>query len=236
METDIRWIKISVNLFSDDKIRLIRAMEHGNEMILIWLQLLLLAGRVNQDGLLILSNTEVPYTEEMMASQFDVDLSTVHTALDVFRQFGMIEILDDIYHITNWSKHQSVDSMERIREQNRERKQAERERKRTRTTHPADVAEKSLIQKRFDRFWKVYPKKVGKGAAEKAFAKYKPTEELTETMIKAVEAAKRSTAWLREGGQYIPNPATWLNQRRWEDELTEAPAVTSSRRLEDWDE
>ncbi len=230
MESDIRWIKISVNLFSDDKIRLIRAMEHGDKMILIWLQLLLLAGRVNQDGLLVLSNTEVPYTEEMMASQFEVDLDILHGALEVFKQFGMVEIIDDIYHIANWSKHQAVDGMEKIREQTRER--VRKYRKKTETPKKEPDRQKE----RFERFWAVYPKKVGKGAAEKAFAKYKPSEELTERMIRAVEAAKRSAAWLREDGQYIPNPATWLNQRRWEDELPEAQTMTSSRRLENWDE
>ena len=93
------------------------------------------------------------------------------------------------------------------------------------------------MQRRFDRFWKVYPKKVGKGAAEKSFAKYKPDDQLTDTMIRAVEAARRSPQWQREGGQYIPNPATWLNQRRWEDEMPQAiPRQPSpaDRGLEEW--
>lgn len=75
----------------------------------------------------------------------------------------------------------------------------------------------------FDRFWTVYPKKVGKEAARKAFAKVK---ENVETLITAVEQQIQSEQWQRDGGQYIPNPATWLNQGRWNDEL--AP-VTSSQ-------
>ena len=94
------------------------------------------------------------------------------------------------------------------------------------------------MKERFERFWKVYPKKVGKGKAEESFAKYSPDDEMTDTMIRAVEAAKKTTQWQRDGGQYIPYPATWLNQRRWEDETQEAdsPRTTViSRGLEDWD-
>ena len=76
-----------------------------------------------------------------------------------------------------------------------------------------------VMDERFERFWSVYPKKVGKGAARAAFMKLKPSQELTETMIKAVRLADRSPQWQKDDGQFIPNPATWLNQHRWEDEL-----------------
>lgn len=68
----------------------------------------------------------------------------------------------------------------------------------------------------FDKFWEVYPKKVGKEAARKAFAKVKVP---LETLIAAIEKQKKSKQWTKEKGQYIPHPATWLNQGRWEDEL-----------------
>lgn len=76
---------------------------------------------------------------------------------------------------------------------------------------------KSPQGERFDRFWEAYPRKTGKGNARKLFAKLKPSEELLEKMLKAIEAAKQSPQWQRDGGQYIPYPATWLNQERWED-------------------
>ncbi len=71
----------------------------------------------------------------------------------------------------------------------------------------------------FDRFWAAYPKKVGKQAARKAFDRVKTP---VETLLTALERQKRSDQWSRDAGQYIPNPATWLNQGRWEDELPEA--------------
>lgn len=68
----------------------------------------------------------------------------------------------------------------------------------------------------FDAFWAVYPRKVGKGDAKKAFAKVKAP---VSVLIAAVNTQKQSQQWLKDNGQYIPNPATWLNQGRWEDEL-----------------
>lgn len=68
----------------------------------------------------------------------------------------------------------------------------------------------------FERFWSVYPKKVGKGEAKKAFSKVSVA---VDTLIQAVERQKRSEQWSKDGGRYIPNPATWLNQGRWDDVL-----------------
>ena len=77
-----------------------------------------------------------------------------------------------------------------------------------------------VTAERFDAFWKAYPKKVGKGAAEKAFKKIKPSGDLLQRMLSAIETQKQSDQWRRDNGQYIPNPATWLNQTRWEDAVT----------------
>lgn len=74
----------------------------------------------------------------------------------------------------------------------------------------------------FDEFWKAYPRKVGKDAARKAFAKRKPTRELLDQMLAAIEKQKKGDQWQRERGKYIPHPTTWLNQGRWEDEVEES--------------
>ncbi len=88
---------------------------------------------------------------------------------------------------------------------------------------PVKKVVENVWKKRFAEFWEVYPRKTGKGAAEKAYEKIKPTKELHETMIRAVRSATLSRQWKKDGGQYIPNPATWLNQRRWEDEIPQEP-------------
>lgn len=66
----------------------------------------------------------------------------------------------------------------------------------------------------FDDFWTAYPKKVGKGDAEKAWKKLKPD---LDTCLSAISSAKVGADWLKDGGQFIPHPATWLNGKRWED-------------------
>ncbi len=82
----------------------------------------------------------------------------------------------------------------------------------------------NAMKERFEAFWGAYPRKVGKGAAEKAWGKIRPSQKLLAEMLEAIDRAKRSEQWQREGGKYIPNPATWLNQRRWEDELPPNPS------------
>lgn len=71
----------------------------------------------------------------------------------------------------------------------------------------------------FESFWKAYPRKVGKDEARKAFDKRKPTPELLNALLAAIEVQRQSLPWLKDGGQFIPHPATWLNQGRWQDEI-----------------
>lgn len=71
----------------------------------------------------------------------------------------------------------------------------------------------------FDAFWNAYPKKVGKAPAQKSFRKIKVNDKILSDMLSAIDREKSSKQW--QDKQFIPNPATWLNQRRWEDETDE---------------
>ena len=71
----------------------------------------------------------------------------------------------------------------------------------------------------FSKFWSVYPNKKAKGAAEKAWAKAKPDQLLFERIIQAVMKQRASEDWLKDGGKFIPHPASWLNAKRWDDEI-----------------
>lgn len=113
----------------------------------------------------------------------------------------------------------NLDSKSRV--QRREEKS--REETETPLTPPRGGGDVDLDQ--FDRFWKAYPRKVGKGAALRAWRKILPDENLTVRMIAAVEAQKTCDQWQKDGGQFIPHPSTWLNQQRWEDE----PMVVKSK-------
>lgn len=79
----------------------------------------------------------------------------------------------------------------------------------------------------FDRFWKAYPNHVNKEKARRAWKKLKPSLALCRTMAAALTVQKASDAWTKDGGQFIPHAATWLNGKRWEDEL-EASATPPS--------
>lgn len=70
----------------------------------------------------------------------------------------------------------------------------------------------------FDEFWTAYPRKVGKDAAHKAFEKRKPDRAAVDRMLAAIAQQKQSPQWTKDNGEFIPHPATWLNQGRWQDE------------------
>ena len=82
---------------------------------------------------------------------------------------------------------------------------------------------KTLVERRFDEFWAAYPKKVGKKAAWTAWKKVKPDAELFDKIMTAIGKARVTEQWTRENGRFIPNPTTWLNQGRWDDEYEEGP-------------
>src|SRR5699024_474426 len=127
---NIKWIKLSTNMFEDEKIRLIEQMPDADTILIIWVKLLSQAGKTNASGYIYLSEN-IPYTEEMLATIFNRPVSTVRLALRTFEQFGMISIDNNHFiEISNWEKHQNVEGMERIRKQTRERVQRHREKKR----------------------------------------------------------------------------------------------------------
>ncbi len=74
----------------------------------------------------------------------------------------------------------------------------------------------------FEKFWKAYPKKVGKQSARAAFLKVSVP---LQTLLDALRQQAQSPQWNRDGGRFIPNPATWLSQQRWEDQLSPSGKV-----------
>ena len=124
---EIKWIKIVTNIFDNRKIKQIETLPEGDTIIVIWFKLLCLSGQLNDNGYIYLTQ-EVPYTEEMLSTEFNRPLKTIQLAMRTFQTFGMIEIIDDIYRISNWENYQNVEGMERVREQTRKRVAKYRER------------------------------------------------------------------------------------------------------------
>lgn len=123
---DVKWIKIAINMFDNRKIRQIETMPDGDSLLLIWVKLLCLAGNVNDGGYIYLTK-EIPYTDEMLATQFNKPISTVRLALKTFEQFGMIEIINNMIFLSSWEKYQNTDKLTEIREQTRARVAKHRE-------------------------------------------------------------------------------------------------------------
>lgn len=124
--SEIKWIKITTDIFDDEKICLIDALPDHDAVLVIWFKILALAGKHNRNGLLMMSD-KVHYTDEMLATIFRRPLNTVRMALGIFEQFGMIEIIDGIIALPNWEKHQNIDGMEKIKQQTRNRVARHRE-------------------------------------------------------------------------------------------------------------
>jgi predicted phage replisome organizer len=123
------WIKISTGTFDDDKIGIIGSMPSGDKMIITWFKLLLLAGKCNAGGYLLLQE-DMPFTKEMLASKFKEDISIIELSLSVFERFRMIQRTSEGIYITNFNKYQDLDKMNQKRLQDKERQQKHREKKR----------------------------------------------------------------------------------------------------------
>lgn len=123
---DVKWIKLATALPDNRKIKQIRRLPEGDTIALMWIFLMCLAGETNDDGMVYFM-PEIPYTEEMLADQFAIDINTVRLGLTTFQRFGMIEIIDDIICLPSWEKWQSVDKLSEIREQTRKRVAKHRE-------------------------------------------------------------------------------------------------------------
>ena len=125
---DVKWIKITTDIFDDEKILLIESLPDSYAIITCWFKLLCLAGKQNNSGVFMMGR--IAYTEKMLATIFRMKESTVTMALQTFENFGMVEIVDGVITIPNWNKHQSLDAYNKRKERDRlyqaERRAAQR--------------------------------------------------------------------------------------------------------------
>ena len=114
---DVKWIKITTDIFDDEKILLIESLPDSYAIITVWFKLLCLAGKQNNSGVFMMGR--IAYTDKMLATIFRMKESSVTMALQTFQQFGMVEIVDGVITIPNWNKHQTLDSYEAKKERDR---------------------------------------------------------------------------------------------------------------------
>lgn len=140
---EVKWIKVSTDMFNNNrKITQIEHMPEGDTILVIWLKLLLLAGNINDGGAIYLT-PEIPFTDEMLATELGRPVTTVRMALTVFEKFGMIEIIDDIFYLSSWEKYQNEEKLAEIREKNRLSQQRSRARRRQLKEASEDVTDMS---------------------------------------------------------------------------------------------
>lgn len=124
---EVKWIKILVDIFDDEAIKLIEQMPDGDTLLVIWFKLLAKAGKTNDGGLVYLKEN-IPYTDEILATVFNKPIATIRLAMQTFRNLGMVELTNEHQIlITNWEKHQNIDGLAKVREQTRLRTQRSRE-------------------------------------------------------------------------------------------------------------
>lgn len=144
---DVKWIKITTDIFDDEKILLIEGLPSSDEIIVIWFKLLILAGKQNNNGVFLM-NERIPYTDEMLATIFRRDINIVRLALGTFEQFEMIELVDNVITIPNWNKHQQLDSYEKKKQQDRVRQQERRAQQKTLALNSQTVNKNSEDEKK----------------------------------------------------------------------------------------
>lgn len=115
---DVKWIKITTDMFDNRKIKHLRKLPEGNSIVLIWVMLLTMAGRCNSSGMIFLTEN-IPYTQKMLADELDFEENTVNLALQALEKLNMIVTDNGVFTIAGWEEYQNIEGMDKIREQNR---------------------------------------------------------------------------------------------------------------------
>ncbi len=118
---DVKWIKIAVNIFDNEKIQLIENMPGGDTAVVIWFKLLTLAGKQNNRGVFTIGGE--PYTLSMFSTVFGRSVPVIERAFARLERFGMIENNDGVISIPSWSDHQNVERLSELKGKKRAKKQ-----------------------------------------------------------------------------------------------------------------
>jgi uncharacterized phage protein (TIGR02220 family)/predicted phage replisome organizer len=190
LASDVKWIKITTDIFDDEKILLIESLPDSYAIITVWFKLLCLAGKQNNSGVLMMGR--IAYTDKMLATIFRMKEATVTMALQTFEQFGMIEVIDGVITIPNWGKHQNLDQLEAKKEYMRNYMKEYRDKQKlltagkpsckTNSKTNVSSAEEDIEEIESDKEKEIYTSVVSY-LNEKAGTKYKATTSKTKTVI-----------------------------------------------------
>lgn len=187
---EVKWIKLHTGMFDNSKIKYIRTLPEGNNMVLIWVMLLSKAGKCNASGFIFLTES-IPYTPQMLAAEFGFDVYLIELALGTFSKLNMIHLEDHIIQIAGWDEHQNVEGLDKIREQTRKRVEKYRERQKQlpcNVTSNGIVTECNAIEEDKEEEIEIYINiysSIIMYLNEKANTKYRASSNKTKTLIKA---------------------------------------------------
>ena len=252
------YIQLNVNFFENDVIDWICEQKNGYQYIVLYLKLCLKTA--NNNGILTrkIGDMIIPYDAKKISEITKMDIDTVIVALELFKKVGLVYESDEfsrcltlpavpemVGYTTQWALYKSKQRAKakqiedskigqcpkNVQDNVQQEKELRVKSNSNNKSNTPPISPKG-IDTRFEKFWDAYPRKVGKGAAEKSFKKYKPDDNLLATMISAIAEQKQSDQWQKDGGQFIPNPSTWLNQKRWEDEIPQPKPTKQNKSAE----
>lgn len=150
--------------------------------------------------------------------------SSMKRAMKALMTERMIELVSEprgnLITILNYDKYQDISNYARTDDRTDARTNGEPVANQYRSAINKNVKnEKNINNDHFDAFWQAYPRKVGKLQAQKAWKKIKQPAAMLSDILEALKIQCNSEQWKKDNGQYIPHPATWLNQGRWMDEI-----------------
>ena len=244
MAENVQWIRLKVGMFDGNSFKKIKRAKIGgvsyrDKLTAVWFELLDLAGKSNANGYLI-DNNEIPYqTFEDIATMLDREEKEIELCMQFFINERMVEIIEDVYCLTNFVKYQNQEGLEKIREQKRIAQAKWRERKKqglignvvesteistdnllsnSISTSNSKSLSNSIYEKEFEEIWSIYPNKQGKSKALKSYIKARKEGVECETIRDGVE---RYSDYCKANGtdkKYISHGDTWFGNRRWTDE------------------
>jgi len=234
------WLKLKDDFFDQVVIKKLRRMAGGDTYTIIYLKMQLLS--LQNEGVILFEGVEDSLEEEL-SLHIDETVENIQMTLLFLKKHSLLETLSEFEHVLPETvKNIGSEGLSAARMRNLRAKQTSPSDALTsQSAHNVVTCDTEIRVKReippispkgdddvFEKFWKVYPRKVAKQKAQKAWTKLKVTPELSETIIAAVEAQKLSGQLQREDSRFIPYPATWLNSGSWEDEV-EAEEIPKRR-------
>jgi len=227
----MKWFKHDSDASNDAKLRRLRHKYGAEGYAIYWYCLELIARNVDEHNLTF----ELEHDADLIAEDFRMSSEVVQEMMAYMVNLGLFENSHGVITCMKMLTRTDEYTRKLIAQQRqsapcttlsgqtpdtlRTKSELIEEKRREETT--TTPRKRGKVDGRFDTFWSDYPKKASKGQAEKAFIKINPDDDLLAEILAGIARAKRTDKWRKDAGQFIPNPATWLNARGWEDECAE---------------